>query len=855
MTINLKKEDFYMLEWALLKGENININIGIERLIQLVIDGDFKTVFLSSEIQRIFKKSYKDVNIIQEPGPHKLKKYIEDRISDNPPTLEGELHLLLLAISSIHVFIQIHFTGPKPVFDSYILLPDEWKMGYSELQLNKDALKCLEIGSAYPYHLMQYSIFLLISKIILSKTFKYSKTCFWWKARVDFMHQRILDEKVAILHDCIFENMEKMKIECKKHESHVYACYLLELELCLSYYGQNSKALDTIKDASKKTGLKWVLTGILGRRTKFQTFDTSQLVLIAKGNEEVEEIQKGNQKIPKTLDLNDDTLLETISFKSGKIVSSEYHQDSCIPRSLEDIDPNDPPSLNPLDSCILLALTLLIKNTNPNDGLTMEEMASYIDRVLKHPRNWTVHSMALFIRSELEITKGRTMERSILQLQVLVDQLLDDIDCSEDMPKNTSFLRKPHSYEESASTKQRLMYVWQLLLLPRWAIEEELANRYMSIGIIRSALEIFERLQMWEKIAICWNALDKKDKAIDVLVSQLAIEPKNPKILTLLGDIEQNPDHWIKAWNVSGNRYAKAQKSLGMFYYSRQEFEKSAEALKLSLDINSLNYSAWFTYGCCHLKLSNWQIASEAFTRCVSLDPSDGESWNNLSLSFLKYDPPRKQDAWNALKQALSSCYESWRIWENYLTLSLDMLEWNEVIRSMRRCIELRGEKLGENVIDIKILEILVHEVTKNEYTGDEKGFIKNSIELITNIIPPLITSKPELWSLVAKINIWRKNPSDALEAYIKSYNIWTSKANINTNRDVWIGTVKSAMELVDAYETFGSMKDHMGNLIMPDWKFKAKSILRTLKGKGQMSWSESEEFNRITESLEKLNK
>ncbi|QSL64412.1 hypothetical protein MERGE_001713 [Pneumocystis wakefieldiae] len=854
MIINLKKEDFYTLEWALIKGKDIHIDIGIAKLVQLVIDGDFKTVFLSPEVQRIFKKS-QDVNIIQEPKSYNVERYIEDRISDVPSTLEGELLLLLLAVSSIHVFVQIHFTGPRPVFDSYILLPEDWKIQYAEISLRKDVLKCLEIGSAYPYHLIQCPIFLLISKIILSRPFRHSKTCFWWKARVNFMYQRILDEQVAILHDCIFENMGKMEKECEKHESYVYARYLLELQLCLAYYRQNSKALDAIKDAAEKTGLKWVLTGILGRRTRFQTFDTSQLVLIAKGEDGIEEIQEKDQKIPKTLDLNDDTLFETISFKPGRIVSSEYPQDSSVPKSLEDIDPNDPPSLSPLDSCILLALTLLIKNTNPNDGLTMEEMATYVDRVLKHPRNWTVHSMALFIRSKLEMNKGRTMERSILQLQVLVDQLLDDIDSSEETPKNTSFLRKPDSYEESASTKQRLMYSWQLLLLPRWAIEEELANRYLSIGMIRSALEIFERLQIWERIAICWNALDKKNKAIDVLVSQLAIEPENPKILTLLGDIEGNPDHWIKAWNISGNRYAKAQRSLGMFYYSRQEFEKSAEAFKLSLDINSLNYSAWFTYGCCQLKLNNWKIASQAFTRCVSLDPSDGESWNNLSLSFLKCDPPRKQDAWNALKQALSSCYESWRIWENYLTISLDICEWNEVIRSIHRCIELRGEKLGENVIDIKILEILVHEVTKNEYTGDEKGFVKNAIDLMTNIIPPLITSKPELWSLVAKINIWRKNPSNVLEAYIKSYNIWTSKANINTNRDVWIGTVKSAMELVDAYEIFGSMKDHMGNLIVPDWKFKAKSILCTLKGKGQMYWSESEEFNKIIESLERFNK
>ncbi|KAG4300744.1 hypothetical protein PCK1_002821 [Pneumocystis canis] len=851
MIKNLEKDDFYILEWALIKGEDINININtnLRILIQSVINGDFKSVFLSSEIQTILG-TYHD-QISSTILTSNIITYFENIFSKIPSSFENELILLSLAISSIYTFIQIHFTGPKPIFDSYILFPKNWKTILNKSDLEKNALKCLEVDKTYPYHLIQSPIFLLVSKLALSNTFKYSKTYLWWKARIDFIHQRLLDEPVITLYNCIFENMKNIAKECEKQEYCIRAYYALELGICLNYYGQNTKAFESIKDAAKETGLKWILTGILGRKTKFQTFDTSQLVLIAKGDNNIEKI-KENQKVPKTLDLNDDTLLETILFKPGETIS-ESIQETNIPESLKNINPNNQQPLSPLDSCILLALTLFIKNTNPNDGLTMEEMASYIERVLKHPKNWSVHSMALLMRCKLEADKGRTMERSILQLQILVDQLLDNIDSTDDTPKNTSFLRKPSTYEESASVKERLIYVWQLLLLPRWILEEELANRYLSFGMIKSALEIFERLEMWEKIAICWTALNKKSKAIEVLTSQLALEPHNPKLWTLLGDIEVNPDHWIKAWEISGNQYSRAQRSLGKFYYSKKEFEKSSNAYRLSLDINPLNYAAWFTYGCCQLELNNWEIASEAFTRCVSLDPSDGESWNNLALSFLKHDPPRKYDAWNALKQALTSCYESWRIWENYLTVSLDIGEFNEVVRSIRRCIDLRGEKIGEKAIDTKILEILLQEIIKNKYTGEERGFLKYAIDLIVNIIPPLITSNPLLWKIVAKINIWRDNPSNALDAYIKSYQIWISKGNIDTNKDVWIGAVESAMELVDAYKKFGSLKDHTGNLIAPDWKFKARSVLQSLKGKGQICWSESEEFDEINKCLKEF--
>ncbi|KAG4304805.1 hypothetical protein PORY_001858 [Pneumocystis oryctolagi] len=852
MEKDLEKEDFHILEWAFIKRDNIDINVYIRNLVKSVIDGDFETVFLSPKIRAILEENEDQINP-ETIFTTNLTLYFKNIFSKISPTLEGELTILLLGILSIHTFIQIHFTGPKPAFDSYILFPEKWRTVLDKYNIEKNALKCLEIDNVYPYHLSQCPTFLLVSKVAFSSVFKYSKTCFWWKARVDFIHQRILDEPVATLYDSIFKNMEIMAKECEKHEYYVRAYYALELGLCLNYYGRNSLSFDSIRNSAKETGLKWILTGVMGRRTKFQTFDTSQLVLIAKGDNNINEISKEIYKVPKTLDLNDDTLLETISFKPEKIVFSDSCDNDSILKSLEDTDPNNPPPLDSLDACILLALTLFIKNTNPNDGLTMEEIAPYTERVLKHPRNWTVHSMALFIRCRLEAKKGRTIERSILQLQVLVDQLLDDIDSTNDIPKNVSFLRKPASYEDSASVKERLLYVWQLLLLPRWALEEELANRYLSVGMIRSALEIFERLEIWEKIVICWTSLDKESKAIEVLTSRLLIEPENPKLWTLLGDIEKNPDHWIKAWNISGNRYARAQRSLGNFYYSKKEFEKSSEAFKLSLEINPLNYASWFTYGCCNLELNNWEIASEAFTRCVSIDPSDGESWNNLALSFLKYDPPRKYDARNALKQALSSCYESWRIWENYLTISLDIGEWNDVVRSIRRCIDLRKDKIGEKVIDTKVLNILIEEIIKNEYTGEEKGFIKHAIDLIINVIPPLITSNPFLWKCVAKINIWRKKPLDALEAYIKSYRIWTSKLDVDVSKDVWSGTVESAIELVDAYKNFSLIKDEEGNLIVPDWKFKAKSILKVLKRKGQILWNESKEFNMISEYLEKI--
>ena len=71
--------------------------------------------------------------------------------------------------------------------------------------------------------------------------------------------------------------------------------------------------------------------------------------------------------------------------------------------------------------------SLNIQNTNPEHGLTAEEMFPFVSRVIMHANNWMVHTMALLVRSRLESKKSRTVERAALQLQALVDQFgVDD---------------------------------------------------------------------------------------------------------------------------------------------------------------------------------------------------------------------------------------------------------------------------------------------------------------------------------------------------------------------------------------------------------------------------------------------
>lgn len=98
------------------------------------------------------------------------------------------------------------------------------------------------------------------------------------------------------------------------------------------------------------------MTGALGKRTKFQTFDVAQLVVMAESSaddataggsgEQSAAEEKGTT--PQTLALNDDTLLETIAFTD---------------KTDDGQDPTKQGKLKVIDQCILLAFWYVLSSS------------------------------------------------------------------------------------------------------------------------------------------------------------------------------------------------------------------------------------------------------------------------------------------------------------------------------------------------------------------------------------------------------------------------------------------------------------------------------------------------------------
>ncbi|KAG9195629.1 hypothetical protein G6011_00750 [Alternaria panax] len=825
---------------------------------------------------------------------------------------------LLIAIAALHAFLQSNVTGPPLPFKSAETLLSENIAGDARAlsKARSDLVASLSADGVAAYKLTpNIELLCLAQTILISPAIRKNiPITAWARLRVSFVHQRLLSEPAPSLQDAIYDDLKVVEDLIQNSDKSrdikdLHTSFLLERAAIHTHHGLDKKAKADLDQATSERKFEFALTGLMGKRTKFQQKDTSQLIVLARSAGSKTNGASDESSKPKALDLNDDTLLESISF-TNETASMEIKDESSLPPSLASMDPSNQPLLDPLDSVIMLSLAESIKNTNPADGLTREQTEPYATRVLEGgSSNWQVYTQALLVRSRIEGYKSRTMERGLLQLQALVDQVIaetsgDATTDAETGEKITSFLPQAKD-SEAASVEERLRYVFPLCSPSRWELESELAARWVALGGLRSALEIYERLEMWAEAALCYAATEKEDRARRIIRRQLfhvsngddenadldeekwegaERDPppaEAPRYYCILGDIDNDLSMYEKAWEVSSQRYARAQRSLGQRYIAARNYEKAAEAYSLSLKINALYHPAWFALGCAYLELLQFKNAVEAFSRCVQLDDQDAEAWSNLAASLLHLKPKMQEtedgelqetrvtnhprtDALKAFKRAATIKHDNFRIWNNVLAVSASTNppSWSDVVTAQRRICELRGSTEGEKCVDAEVIDMLVKHVVSAEEEFDitRPGLPRLVNDLIEKHIKPLITISPKLWIILATLYTHTKRPSSALECHEKAWRAVTSQPKWESGTEVeWNAVVEMTLDLLDAYETLGprerteGLAAGSGELVAKDWKFKSRSAVRSVMGKGKENWEDSAGWEKLVERLEEL--
>ncbi|KAI0832878.1 tetratricopeptide repeat domain 27 [Trametes gibbosa] len=837
-----------------------------------------------------------------------------------PSTVEDELLRLACAVACLHAFLQANWTGPDLDIEplDILTLTPELSQAVNEDLIHQKAVAELAYGGEPAYHLAKAPFFLLLARLLLDTPFQHLQSVPWWRLRTWRIHEQVLDEPVAVPPDVI-TSVDPL-LESFAVEPDIAGRLLLEQGLLEHYVGHDKSAADYFVRAARATQLEYELTGALGKRTKFQQTELTQLILLAESRERNTEggsdtaarletsgaadgegdSTAGSQglrlpgpataAIPETLKLDDDTLLEQTAFTSSSTAGTPGSR-------LSHIDPAAQPALHPLDQSILLALCLNVKNLSPAHGLTTEQMAPYIARVLSHPRNWSVHTMALLLRSRLEANRTRTVERATLQLQALVDQ----------MPT------------ADAPLAERLLYIHSIVLPSRWEMEKELALRFLALGVVKSALAIFERLEMWEESVRCWQAMERADKAVaivrDLLEGRKAEADtviargkalsdsrkqgldaaREAKLWCLLGDLEPAHalEHYTRAWEISRASSGRAMRSLGGYYFARGNYPEAITCLRRAVAINPLLSRSWFILGCACVREEDWEGARDAFVRCVTIDDEDGESWNNLASVYLRMgqagkkvaaddgsdetgnaaQEAQREDAekripfsnkllaFRALKQGLKYSYDNWRMWANYMIVAMDVGELSEACRALTRVVEERATKDGAAAVDEDVLDKLVDAVARGSAESGEgkpegaaagaaaasTGLARRVTDLFELTILPRVSS-PRISRARARLLTAQERYEDALNAYLDAYRAGPAGTMERGETDIakWREAVGEVEETVDVLRNFGPRVEGF------KWKLAARSIVRTFVGRTK-DFEDEPEWARLTALQEEI--
>eukprot|EP01080_Neovahlkampfia_damariscottae_P007953 gene7953-12420_t len=567
----------------------------------------------------------------------------------------------------------------------------------------KEGKKLLSIGGEdvndliyYPYYLLAAQKFLIREDVTLPKTYA------WWKGRCAFIHNRVLSHKVEKLLKYTqeaYEIMEKEFANSTYRNGELSAFYYVEKGLMNNFYHGNQEATKNFESAQQATGLNLELTGRLGKRTKFQQQKVAQLSLIAKSKQD--DSQTFEEEIEsKEVPLDEDTIL-------------------LDKPNLDDDDEDG--KLRIIDQIIILGLCLNIKNTNPKHGLTTLEMIPYVRRVGTHSLNWMVHTHHLLLKSRLEFESNKTIDRSILQLQVLLDQF----------------------YEDDPKASDRMKYIYSLHFPSIFEITKELGEKFFSLGVASSALEIFERLEMYEEYVHCLMLSDKIKKAEDFVKERLEIDPEDFKMYWQLGLILDDPVYFEKSWELSNKRYTKAKRSLGRYYMKRQIYDKAIQHFEDGLEINPLYPMAWFSVGCAYMFTGNYQKAISSFHRVTQQENEDFETWANLSSCYMKLE--KLPEAYKCQKEALKIKPDNWRLWDNYTYVTLQIESFGDTFFAIRKMLKINKTKFDPKYVQM-LIQVMIYKLKDTE--NSEGILFRNKLQVLIQEIIDELPFHPLIWSL-----------------------------------------------------------------------------------------------------------
>ncbi|CAK80658.1 unnamed protein product (macronuclear) [Paramecium tetraurelia] len=534
----------------------------------------------------------------------------------------------------------------------------------------------------------------------------------WW-ARLNFIHNQFLDNPVQELKDQILtsfqEFLDNYPVDCKE-QAKLYT----ELSYIYNYYYKYQEAELCLLKAQQLLKVRFELTGILGKKTKFQEDKLPQLVAQIIDQESVEKESKYKSLIQFSSGIAKKVNLEEESILFDKpVVDGEIKQDSL---SLE-------------EQIVLLGLIHHYKKTLPNDEILQQQVQAYLNLMLDKSNSWIVYSQGLLLRSLNEFHHLKRMERALIQMQTLVDQFNEIQPDSDLRALNLFYSNYPDYYNLSGI----------------------LAEQWMKVGMMSSGYEIFARLEMWEECIECIVGTGDTQRALKEIEQITAKGFGTVKMKCITGEIKQDPKILKEAWKDSKKRFARAQRSLGEYYFFKEKnYEKSIKSYRKAVKINSYHQKSWYIMGCAYMRLNKLEEAIKSLGEAVRINENDGEIWGNISSCLVALK--KFSEAQSALEQGVKYASTDWRLWSNLMAISLRNKKFVRFYSCIEKLVQLDHRELIDEQIISKITQTFAYQTDQlNSENIAQSNINKKRILKLYEHLAKEIGQKYYIWEGLAR--------------------------------------------------------------------------------------------------------